>query len=347
MTFLMFFSDMDHGPTIFSSMFPSPYDGIRRSRYYRLGGSDPFSGIERTDIRKSYQPSSNARVIPITVEYDPEKDQVHGNLRFKLLNGPQEQNEVEGKESAVVSGSTSQKIKNTSFSDPLASRMSKTSMHQHEDLDKETSHPNKTTDFTAIATDNSISKSASSMSDLDSECLLQKSFTELNPHESKSGTWRSIPVEHLESSSVSTFNKKPDTNNNSSSRINSRISLKDEEEEDDHHSAASSRNTSCNSRHTTSDKEGESKHETCRINPPPHDDWIYRRLKAKVRLEHRKIDYIMGDGNCFFRALSKELYGSENHHKTLRGLIVDIIADNKSKFAQFIDREDVEVSIVS
>lgn len=71
---------------------------------------------------------------------------------------------------------------------------------------------------------------------------------------------------------------------------------------------------------------------------------VYMALKKKLTKECRQIDYIRGDGNCFFRAVSKQLYGSERYHKTIRNLIVDLIATNKNSFAQFVDGEDVQVS---
>ena len=74
---------------------------------------------------------------------------------------------------------------------------------------------------------------------------------------------------------------------------------------------------------------------------------IYAVLKEKLAKENRQIDYIRGDGNCFFRALSKQLYRSEQYHQTLRSYIVDLVATNKSKFAQFVDGENVQVCMYS
>lgn len=38
------------------------------------------------------------------------------------------------------------------------------------------------------------------------------------------------------------------------------------------------------------------------------------------------IDTIMGDGNCFFRAILKEMFGTEDHHFALRTTITAHIA---------------------
>ena len=40
------------------------------------------------------------------------------------------------------------------------------------------------------------------------------------------------------------------------------------------------------------------------------------------------IDYIIGDGNCMFRSLSKELFGTQCYHLQLRKLILDFEEHN-------------------
>ena len=78
------------------------------------------------------------------------------------------------------------------------------------------------------------------------------------------------------------------------------------------------------------------------VNPSPSYP-IYEVLKKQLSKENREIDYIKGDGNCFFRALSKQIHGTEKFHKDLRNLTVDIMATNRSFFVQFIDGGDVQV----
>lgn len=81
-----------------------------------------------------------------------------------------------------------------------------------------------------------------------------------------------------------------------------------------------------------------------KVHPTPSYP-IYEQLKIQLSKENRVIDYIRGDGNCFFRTLSKELYRTEKYHKALRSLIVDLIATNRSCFTQFIDGGDVQAHV--
>jgi OTU domain-containing protein 3 len=50
----------------------------------------------------------------------------------------------------------------------------------------------------------------------------------------------------------------------------------------------------------------------------------------------RKVE---SDGNCFFRALSDQLCGSQEGHLVLRLLIIDYICENREKFETSIDHE--------
>ncbi|KAK9240281.1 NADP-dependent oxidoreductase domain-containing protein [Lipomyces kononenkoae] len=45
---------------------------------------------------------------------------------------------------------------------------------------------------------------------------------------------------------------------------------------------------------------------------------------------------ITGDGNCLFRALSDQLYGSPNRHTFLRTEVVQFLRDNKAQFISFL-----------
>ena len=46
-----------------------------------------------------------------------------------------------------------------------------------------------------------------------------------------------------------------------------------------------------------------------------------------------------GDGNCFFRACSHQIYGTETHHTDLRQLLQHYIQDNYSKYEKYwLDR---------
>ncbi|XP_033759037.1 uncharacterized protein LOC117341293 [Pecten maximus] len=54
------------------------------------------------------------------------------------------------------------------------------------------------------------------------------------------------------------------------------------------------------------------------------------------------IDYIRGDGNCFFRALSKVIYGDESCHGEVRQAMVDIMEKFPKDFEQFIDNPSIQ-----
>jgi hypothetical protein len=47
----------------------------------------------------------------------------------------------------------------------------------------------------------------------------------------------------------------------------------------------------------------------------------------------------IGDGNCLFRALSDQLYGSPSKHAELRSDICDFIEARKTEYAGFIEDE--------
>ena len=49
-----------------------------------------------------------------------------------------------------------------------------------------------------------------------------------------------------------------------------------------------------------------------------------------------QLDRIVGDGNCFYRALSLELCGTQRHHGHLKELLVDFMLDNKDSFVGYV-----------
>ena len=55
----------------------------------------------------------------------------------------------------------------------------------------------------------------------------------------------------------------------------------------------------------------------------------YKMLSAARKGQARKIDSIPGDGNCLFRALTKELFGQEDGHVTVRSYISRFSSLNK------------------
>lgn len=53
----------------------------------------------------------------------------------------------------------------------------------------------------------------------------------------------------------------------------------------------------------------------------------------------RKIK-ILCDGNCFFRAVSHQLFNHENNHSELRSVAIKYISKNEFLFQSFISDED-------
>ncbi|CAF1381764.1 unnamed protein product [Rotaria magnacalcarata] len=52
---------------------------------------------------------------------------------------------------------------------------------------------------------------------------------------------------------------------------------------------------------------------------------------------------IIGDGNCFFRAISHQLFGDETHHRRLRSDAISYITRNTSSFESFVSDEDTSI----
>ena len=65
---------------------------------------------------------------------------------------------------------------------------------------------------------------------------------------------------------------------------------------------------------------------------PGTTSFLYADKLAKYQ---RFIDVIVGDGNCFFRAISKELFGSEKSHPDLRQILVKFTIHNPTLFQAF------------
>ena len=53
------------------------------------------------------------------------------------------------------------------------------------------------------------------------------------------------------------------------------------------------------------------------VTPPPTTE-SYKAILTSLEQQNHTIDNIQGDGNCMFRSLSKELFGSEKYHSDLR-----------------------------
>ncbi|KAH3868607.1 uncharacterized protein LOC127867825 [Dreissena polymorpha] len=64
---------------------------------------------------------------------------------------------------------------------------------------------------------------------------------------------------------------------------------------------------------------------------------VYTYLKGFLSSTGRQIDAIKGDGNCFFRALSKIIYGNQKYYNEIRQAVVDVIQKHPRKFEAFAD----------
>ena len=67
--------------------------------------------------------------------------------------------------------------------------------------------------------------------------------------------------------------------------------------------------------------------EHCRrnsITPPSATNQAYQ-LAMLLSGQNRTVDIITGDGNCFYRAISEELFGEEKHHEHLYAILVEYV----------------------
>ena len=66
-------------------------------------------------------------------------------------------------------------------------------------------------------------------------------------------------------------------------------------------------------------------------------------LIEQLSIMDLKIVNVRGDGNCFFRAISHQLYRNESNHSSVRSAIVNYLIENKNDFAPFVDDTDSTV----
>ncbi|GJN93927.1 hypothetical protein Rhopal_006986-T1 [Rhodotorula paludigena] len=67
-----------------------------------------------------------------------------------------------------------------------------------------------------------------------------------------------------------------------------------------------------------------------------------RVLTAQLREAGLYAANILGDGNCLFRALSDQLYGSPSMHLAIRNEICDYLASHPDKYRLFVDEDSVK-----
>eukprot|EP00826_Nyctotherus_ovalis_P059198 TRINITY_DN8210_c0_g4_i2.p2 TRINITY_DN8210_c0_g4~~TRINITY_DN8210_c0_g4_i2.p2 ORF type:complete len:153 (-),score=23.34 TRINITY_DN8210_c0_g4_i2:461-919(-) len=70
---------------------------------------------------------------------------------------------------------------------------------------------------------------------------------------------------------------------------------------------------------------------------------FYQKIKAheleferKLIAKGLKIKIVAGDGNCLFRSVSDQIYGSEDFHELVRKSCMDYICVEKNFFSQYI-----------
>ena len=73
------------------------------------------------------------------------------------------------------------------------------------------------------------------------------------------------------------------------------------------------------------------------IEDPSREEAI---LNSQLRESGLYASNILGDGNCLFRALSDQLFGTPSHHFQLRSEIVDYLELESEKFKVFVDEDD-------
>ena len=57
---------------------------------------------------------------------------------------------------------------------------------------------------------------------------------------------------------------------------------------------------------------------------------------------NRRIETIIGDGNCMYRSLALIVYGDEMLHAKIQDLLADFISENRKDFYPYIDGNIVE-----
>ena len=63
--------------------------------------------------------------------------------------------------------------------------------------------------------------------------------------------------------------------------------------------------------------------------------------KFRIKFNRRKlrINTVDNDGNCFFRAISDQLFGGEDEHQFLRKTVVEHLRENKDEYKLFMEND--------
>lgn len=73
--------------------------------------------------------------------------------------------------------------------------------------------------------------------------------------------------------------------------------------------------------------------------PPPDEELDIAAFSDLLRPRGLVIRDVANDGNCFFRAVSDQLYGCEDEHPNLRQLACDYLQQHADHYQHFIDEE--------
>ncbi|PXF49446.1 OTU domain-containing protein 3 [Gracilariopsis chorda] len=73
--------------------------------------------------------------------------------------------------------------------------------------------------------------------------------------------------------------------------------------------------------------------------PPPDEELDIAAFSDLLRPKGLSIRDVANDGNCFFRAVSDQLYGCEDEHVNLRQLACDYLQQHADHYQHFIDEE--------
>ena len=58
-------------------------------------------------------------------------------------------------------------------------------------------------------------------------------------------------------------------------------------------------------------------------------------LESFLMNQNRHMHDVSPDGNCMFRALSHQLYGSDNHHIQVRQMLLEVIQCNRTIYQPY------------
>ena len=68
------------------------------------------------------------------------------------------------------------------------------------------------------------------------------------------------------------------------------------------------------------------------MNKGLENDQVCRIKEVKIDWEPLKSDFILKDGNCFYRAVSYQIYGNQNLHYKIRKNAMQVIKNHKERF---------------